>query len=122
MTTLLSDALIVDNPIATCAPAVASVVRERREAGYPGATRTTKRLLAWWFDTDHEVGGRPFAFYDAQREAVESLIYVYEVRGLRNRPGVAANAQCRIPMFGYCNTRTSPGTGSRWRRAAARRW
>ena len=88
MTTLLSEALIVDNPIATCAPAVAVAVREWREAGYPCATPTTQRLLSWWFDTDHEVDGRPFAFYDAQREAVESLIYVYEIMRLRNNPSL----------------------------------
>lgn len=83
--TLLDDALASDPPpIATCAPAVAHAVREWRDAGYPGATDTTRRLLAWWFDTDHEVDGRPFAFYLAQREAVESLIYVYEVARRRN--------------------------------------
>ena len=40
--------------------------------------------MSWWFDTDHEVGGQPFEFYDAQREAIESLIYAYEVLKLRN--------------------------------------
>ena len=104
MTTLLSDALIADNPIATCAPAVASAVREWREAGYPGATRTTQRLLSWWFDTDREIDGRPFAFYDAQREAVESLIYVYEVMGLRNNPALLQallpNPNVRLLQYG----------------------
>ena len=65
--TLLDDALVADPAIATCAPAIANAVREWRNAGYPEATETTKRLLAWWFDTDHEVDGRPFAFYSAQR-------------------------------------------------------
>lgn len=82
--TLLDDALAPDPPISTCAAAVAHAVREWREGGYPGATDTTRRLLAWWFDTDHEVDGGPFAFYPAQREAVESLIYVYEVARRRN--------------------------------------
>ena len=81
---LLARSLAVDSPIATCAPVVASAVREWRETGYPGATNTTKRLLAWWFETDHEVDGRPFALYDAQREAVESLIYVHEVMKRRD--------------------------------------
>ena len=82
--TLMDDALAPDPPIRTCAPAIANAVQEWREAGYPGATDTTRRLLAWWFDTDHEVDGRPFAFYPAQRTAVESLIYVYEVARRRN--------------------------------------
>ena len=81
---LLEDALAADPVYATCAPAVANGVREWRADGYPGATDTTKRLLAWWFDTDHQVGGQPFAFYPAQREAVEALIYVYEVKQRRD--------------------------------------
>ena len=82
--TLLGDALAGDPPIATCAPAVAYAVQEWREAGYPGATETTQRLLAWWFDTDHQVAGRPFVFYPAQRAAIEALIYVYEVAQRRD--------------------------------------
>ena len=81
---LLDDALAIDPVIATCAPAVAHAVVEWREKGYPGATETTKRLLTWWFDTDRQVDGRRFAFYDAQREAVESLIYVYEIQQRRD--------------------------------------
>ena len=82
--TLLGDALIPDPPIATCAPAVAAAVKDWRAQGYPDATATTQRLLAWWFDTDHQVAKSPFAFYAAQREAIESLIYVYEVKQRRN--------------------------------------
>ena len=81
----LRDALIPDLQIASCALAVANAVEQWREQSYPGATETSKRLLAWWFDTDHEVDGRPFAFYPAQQQAVESLIYVYEVLKRRNQ-------------------------------------
>ena len=102
--TLLGDALAPDPPVATCAPAIASAVREWREAGYPGATNTTKRLLGWWFDTDHEVDGRPFAFYPAQREAVESLIYVYEVARRRNNrellEAFLPNPEVRLLQYG----------------------
>ena len=104
MTSLLDDALAPDTTISTCAPAVSHAVREWREAGYPGATETTKRLLAWWFDTDHEVDGRPFAFYDAQREAVESLIYVYEVARRRNNrellEAFLPNSKVRLLQYG----------------------
>ena len=81
----MREALIPDLATASCAPAVANAVREWREKGYPGATDTSKRLLAWWFDTDHEVDGRSFVFYQAQRHAVESLVYVYEVMKRRNQ-------------------------------------
>ncbi len=50
-----------------------------RQQGYPGVTDTTRRLLQFWFDEDHIVEGEPFEFWFCQREAIESLIYVYEV-------------------------------------------
>ena len=114
---LLDDALAPDSPIATCAPAVAHAVREWREAGYPGATATTRRLLAWWFDTDHEVDGRPFAFYPAQQEAVESLIYVYEVARRRtNRellPAFLPNPEVRLLQYGnFARYAVKMATGS----------
>ena len=69
---------------ATCAPAVASAIHKWRAAGYPGSSETTQRLLAWWFDTDHEINGQSFAFYEAQRESIESLIYAHEIMGVRD--------------------------------------
>lgn len=55
-----------------------------RAAGYEGATETTRRLLAFWFAEEHAgPDGTPFAFWRCQREAVEALIYVYEVCGYR---------------------------------------
>jgi type III restriction enzyme len=56
-----------------------AVVTWRLE-GYKGASEVTKRLLTFWFLEDHyDPSGRPFRFWDAQREAIEALIYVYEV-------------------------------------------
>ncbi|MEM3592963.1 MAG: DEAD/DEAH box helicase family protein [Candidatus Micrarchaeia archaeon] len=55
-----------------------------REQGYPNVTPTTKRLLQYWFDEDHLVNGEPFQFWFSQREAIETLIYVYEVMKKRN--------------------------------------
>lgn len=53
-----------------------------RVAGYPGASETTLRLLQFWFDEDHLlVGGERFRFYFCQREAVETIFYLYEVEG-----------------------------------------
>ena len=102
--TLLDDALAPDPPVATCAPAIAYAIREWRNAGYPGATDTTRRLLAWWFDTDHEVEGQRFAFYPAQREAVESLIYAYEVMRTRNQQALLQtflpNPDIRLLQYG----------------------
>jgi type III restriction enzyme len=50
-----------------------------RESNYPNTTKTTKRLLEFWFKEDHIVDEKPFKFWFAQREAIETLIYVYEV-------------------------------------------
>jgi len=54
-------------------------VKNWRDSGYQGTTRTTKRLLNFWFNEDHSINNSKFGFWYAQREAIESLIYVYEV-------------------------------------------
>jgi len=55
-----------------------------RERGYHGVTPTTKRLLQYWFNEDHIAESEPFQFWFCQREAIETLIYVYEVMKKRN--------------------------------------
>jgi type III restriction enzyme len=70
-------------------------VAEWREAQYGGASETTIELLNHWFRTDHEVPGPdgtrvPFSYYFCQREAIETLIYLYEVRGVRTLSGLVA--------------------------------
>ena len=66
---------------AACVPAVRQAVQDWKAAGYPGVTKTTKLLLRHWFDTDHRLkNGRPFAYHSSQREAIESLIYVWEAQ------------------------------------------
>ncbi|MFQ6072223.1 MAG: DEAD/DEAH box helicase, partial [Methanosarcinales archaeon] len=50
-----------------------------REEGYPNTTDTTRSLLQFWFEEDHIVDNEPFEFWFCQREAIETLIYVYEV-------------------------------------------
>jgi len=55
-----------------------------REEGYLNITDTTRRLLQFWFSEDHIVDGEPFEFWFCQREAIETLIYVYEVMKKRN--------------------------------------
>ena len=104
MTQRLRDPALAADPIATCAPVVMCKVREWRRDGYLGATETTRRLLEWWFDTDHVVDGRPFDFYNAQREAVESLIYVYEIMKRRNNSALLGafldNPDVRLLQYG----------------------
>ena len=74
-------------------PLVAKIrqeVYDWRKAGYPGASSTSKALLRWWFETEHmkeSAGGSlsPFQYYYAQREAVETVIWLYEVRRARDK-------------------------------------
>jgi type III restriction enzyme len=65
-----------------------SNVKAWRETDYPGASDTSRELLHHWFGRDHliDAGGQqiPFRYYFCQREAIETLIYLYEVRGIRS--------------------------------------
>jgi type III restriction enzyme len=66
-------------------PAIREAARAWREGGYKGATDTTKELLQFWFQPDgHRLsGGRRFAYHYFQREAIETLIFLWEVERLR---------------------------------------
>ena len=64
-------------------------VSEWRQNEYPGASDTTRELLTYWFERSHLISARdggqiPFQYYFCQREAVETLIYLYEMRGIRS--------------------------------------
>lgn len=65
--------------LAEFVPKIRDAVDGWREQGYPGVTDTTRRLLTFWFSEDHQVDRKWFAYYFCQREAIETLIYLYEV-------------------------------------------
>ncbi len=59
-------------------------VYEWRERKYEGASETSKQLLNWWFCSEHympQADGTVsnFQYYFAQREAVETVIYLTDV-------------------------------------------
>jgi type III restriction enzyme len=65
-------------------------VKEFRDSGYTGATETSRSLLKWWFLTPHLLprsSGESFEFnyYFAQREALETIIYLVDVVGVRDK-------------------------------------
>lgn len=65
-------------------------VKEWRDNGYVGATPTSIALLNWWFKTDHLLAGAdgmlvPFSYYFAQREAVETIIYLHDVAQINDK-------------------------------------
>lgn len=75
-------------------PPLVAKIREEvsawRDGGYQGASATSKALLQWWFLTPHQVEQADgslasFEYYFAQREAVETVIWLYDVRQARDK-------------------------------------
>ncbi len=65
-------------------------VKDFRDSGYVGATGASKSLLNWWFNTPHVLPqahgpDTPFQYYFAQREALETIIYLYDVVGVQDK-------------------------------------
>lgn len=63
-----------------------------RETDYPGASDTSCELLHHWLQRDHlatlaDGTQALFRYSFCQREAIETLIHLYEVRGLRSLYG-----------------------------------
>lgn len=75
-------------------PPLVAKIREEikawRDANYAGASSTSRALLNWWFGTEHlleQADGSlsPFRYYFAQREAVETVIWLHDVRKVRDK-------------------------------------
>jgi len=65
-------------------------VKEWRDSGYQDATATSKSLLTWWFKTQHLLPTltgplQEFQYFFAQREAVETIVYLYDVVGVKDK-------------------------------------
>ncbi|MFN0175504.1 MAG: DEAD/DEAH box helicase family protein [Saprospiraceae bacterium] len=105
---------------APCVPAIRIAVDAWRESGYKGVTDTTHELLNFWFRTDHIMpNGRQFRFHRAQREAIETLIFLYEIAKVRTRKGLLENyaqhsRELRMPPYDdftrYC-VKMATGSG-----------
>jgi type III restriction enzyme len=64
-------------------PELRKKVAEWRTQGYPDISATGKTLLRWWFETPHPIPHADgtignFQYYFAQRESVETVIYLHE--------------------------------------------
>ncbi|MBU0896207.1 MAG: DEAD/DEAH box helicase family protein [Candidatus Omnitrophica bacterium] len=71
-------------------PELRKRIKEWRNRGYEGASATSKALLNWWFKQEHLAYGADgnsflFQYYFAQRESVETIIWLYDVAGVRNK-------------------------------------
>ena len=65
-------------------------VKEFRDGGYVGTSDTSKSLLNWWFKEPHLLSQADgtmaaFRYFFAQREALETIIYLYDVVGARDK-------------------------------------
>jgi type III restriction enzyme len=65
-------------------------VKAWREQDYVGATETSRCLLRWWFQTEHllpQSDGTmaPFEYFFAQRESIETIIYLVDVVGAKDK-------------------------------------
>ncbi len=69
-----------------CVPALREAVKAWKAGGYKGVTETTRILLNHWFHSDHRLRtGLPFQYNQAQQEAIETLIFVWEYEKVRTR-------------------------------------
>lgn len=65
-------------------------VKEFRDSGYVEASDTSRSLLNWWFKESHLLSGADgsmenFEYYFAQREAIETIVYLYDVVGAKDK-------------------------------------
>jgi len=65
-------------------------VKAWRDTGYEGATQTSISLLNWWFQREHlmpkaDGSMATFQYYFAQQEAVETVIYLYDVIKVKDK-------------------------------------
>ena len=71
-------------------PQLRRKVKEFRDSGYVGASSTSRSLLNWWFSTSHLVpqadgAMAEFEYYFAQREALETIVFLYDVVGVKDK-------------------------------------
>jgi type III restriction enzyme len=71
-------------------PELRERVAKWRKDDYAGASETSKALLNWWFKESHTVYAKDgasvsFQYYFAQREAVETIVWLYDVQKVSNK-------------------------------------
>jgi type III restriction enzyme len=82
---------VLDPAIGTapCVPGIKNEVELWVKNNYndpAGCTNTSQSLLNYWFHSDHRLAdGRSFAYNSAQREAMETLVYLFEVAKVRRQ-------------------------------------
>ncbi len=114
-----------------CVPALREAVKAWMAGGYKGITDTTRILLNHWFETDHKLPtGCPFKYHHSQREAIETLLFVWEYEEVRSRKALleryaTASPDLRLPPYDdfarYC-IKMATGSGKTKVMALAVAW
>ena len=60
-------------------------IKKFRDNNYDGASETSKSLLKYWFQTKKNINGSEFQYYFAQRESLETLVYLVEVANIESK-------------------------------------
>lgn len=71
-------------------PELRKQVKTFRDSNYEGASETSRSLLKWWFQTPHLMNNSDgntfeFKYYFSQREALETIIYLHDVRKVKDK-------------------------------------
>jgi type III restriction enzyme len=71
-------------------PTLRKEVKAWRDRGYDGASETSKSLLRWWFVEQHLLPNadttlHEFKYFFAQREALETIVYLIDVVGVKDK-------------------------------------
>ncbi|MHB8807759.1 MAG: DEAD/DEAH box helicase family protein, partial [Anaerolineaceae bacterium] len=71
-------------------PNLRKEVKTWREQGYAGTSDTSRSLLNWWFNKKHMINTATgelseFRYYFAQREALETIIYLYDAKKVKDK-------------------------------------
>jgi type III restriction enzyme len=78
--------LEVQTTTAPCVPQIRAALEAWRKSKYKGATDTSRLLLNYWFHNDHRLpDGHSFSYHPFQREAMETLVYLFEVAKARRQ-------------------------------------
>ena len=89
-----ADETLRDTDYGKLIPPLVHEIRKRvktwRDNDYRGASETSKALLNWWFKTPHQREQSDgtmaeFQYYFAQREALETIIYLYDIVKVRDK-------------------------------------
>jgi type III restriction enzyme len=79
-TMLLEDMLASEERLNDVVNHLRDEVKAWREGGYRDTSSVTRRLIEWWFERGEERGAQGKRFFFCQQEAIETVVYLYEVK------------------------------------------